>query len=161
MDKTPQVTDDIIASNMDKMIEERTILLESLRALVSEITSETLIGTEEIENGFILKVPLPDQRTQKVYITVDRRDADGENLFQIFTVCAQADPELFEFALKMNMELDYGALAIKNIDEKDALVMVHTQLVRTAQPAEIEKSLLTLAEVGDDLERILTGEDFR
>jgi hypothetical protein len=68
---------------------------------------------------------------------------------------------LFEFALKMNMELDYGALAIKNIDEKDALVMVHTQLVRTAQPAEIEKSLLTLAEVGDDLERILTGEDFR
>jgi hypothetical protein len=161
MDNITQNTNEILTPNTDKINEERMILLESLRALVSEITSNTLIESEEIENGFILSVPLPDQRTQKIFITVDRRDADGENLFQIFTVCAEADPSLFEFALKMNMELDYGALAIKNIEGNDSLVMVHTQLVRTAQPAEIEKSVLTLAEVGDDLERILTGEDFR
>jgi hypothetical protein len=161
MENTSQTQGNIMTPGIDKLNEEKKILLESLRALVSDITSNTLIEVSEIENGFELRVPLPDQRTQKVYITVDRRDADGENLFQIFTVCAEADRALYEFALKLNMELDYGALALKDISGTNYLVMVHTQLVRTAQPTEVEKSVLTMAEVGDDLEKILTGEDKR
>lgn len=141
--------------------EEKKIILETLKALVSEICRDTLIQVSEIESGYELKIPLPDQRSQKVYITAGRRDADGENLFQIYTICTEATPELYELALRMNMELDYGAIAMHQIYDKDFLVMVDTQLVRTAQPAEIEKSILTLAEVGDDLEKILTGRDVR
>ncbi len=145
----------------EKLEEEKQMLFESLRALVSEITSGTRIEVEEIDSGFELLVPLPCDRQQKVYITLERRDADGENIFQVFTVCAEADPKLFEFALKMNNDIDYGAIAIKELYGKDYLVILDTQLVRTTQPVEIEKSLLTLAEVGDDLERIITGKDIR
>lgn len=145
----------------EKIQEEKMILAESLRALVSEITRDTKIDVTENDDGFILKVPLPGNRSQKVYVSIGRRDADGENLFQIYTVCTEATGELYEFALRMNMELDYGALALQEMYGRDFLVIVDTQLVRTAQPVEVEKSILTLAEVGDDIEKILTGEDIR
>lgn len=143
------------------LAEEKEILMESLRALISEITADTVIEVKEMESGFELIVPLPGNRSQKVYVTLDRRDADGENLFQVYTICSEAMEKMYEFALRMNMELDYGALAIQDMYGRDYLVIVDTQLVRTAQPAEIEKSILTLAEVGDDLEKILTGQDIR
>ena len=134
---------------------------EVLSVLIRDFTEGTKITYSETEEGFELIVPLPGERKQKVFITADRRDSDGEELFQVFTICAEANPDLFAFALKLNMEIDYGAIAIKEIYGKDHLVIVDTQLVRTAQPVEIEKSVITLAEVGDDIEQILTGEDVR
>jgi hypothetical protein len=134
---------------------------EVLSVLIRDFTECTKITYTEAEDGFELSIPLPGDRKQKVFITADRRDSDGEELFQIFTICAEANPALYAFALKLNMEIDYGALAIKEIYGKDHLVIVDTQLVRTAQPVEIEKSVITLAEVGDDIEQILTGEDLR
>lgn len=145
--------------------EEHSQKQERLKALLGELIQSFIEGTEiacvEIDEGYELVIPQPGRRRQKVYITTDRRDSDGEDIYQIFTVCTEAAPNLFEFALRANMEMDYGAMAIKDIFGQDFLVIVDTQLVRTAQAAEIEKSALALAELGDDIEQILTGEDIR
>ena len=134
---------------------------ELLKTMIKNITDDTLITFSEVNNGFEVVVPLPENRKQKVFVSTGRRDSDGEEIYQIFTICVKADSSLFEFALKMNMEIDYGALAITELYGEDYLVMVDTQLARSAQPIEIEKSIITLAEIGDDLERVMTGEDIR
>lgn len=140
---------------------QREVSLEDLQKMIRDICKDSLLIHTGIEDGFEIIFPLPDNRKQKVFVTMGRRDSDGEEIYQIFTICVKADPSLYEFALKMNMEIDYGALAIKELYGEDYLVMVDTQLVRSAQPVEIEKSIITLAEIGDDIERILTGEDIR
>lgn len=140
---------------------QREISLNILQTIIMDISKGTLMTHKKIEKGFEINIPLPDNRKQKVYVTTGRRDSDGEEIYQIFTICVKADPSLYEFALKMNMEIDYGALAITEFYGEDYLVMVDTQLVKSAQPIEIEKSIIALAEIGDDIERILTGEDIR
>ncbi len=140
---------------------QNEITFEALEKIIKDISEGTIITYKAIENGFEIHIPLPDNRKQKVFVTTGRRDSDGEEIYQIFTICVKADPSLYEFALKMNMEIDYGALAITEFYGEDYLVMVDTQLVKSTQPVEIEKSIITLAEIGDDIERILTGEDIR
>lgn len=138
---------------------DRKKIKDNLKILLSEFTNNTKIECKETDEGFELTVPQPGDRKQKVYITTDRRDSDGEDIYQIFTICTESDARLFEFALRANLEIDYGALAIKEIFGTDYLVLVNTQLVKSAQAVELEKSVLTLAEIGDDIEQIVTGKD--
>ena len=152
---------DIQSKDSLQDIKHQNISFDILQTIIRDISEGTLITYSKIENGFKVNIPLPDNRKQKVFVTTGRRDSDGEEIFQIFTICVKADPSLYEFALRMNMEIDYGALAIHEFYGEDYLVMVDTQLVKSAQPIEIEKSIVALAEIGDDIERILTGEDIR
>lgn len=152
---------DIQIENSLPDIKQKNISHNILKTIITDITKGTLITYNEIENGFEVNIPLPDNRKQKVFVTTGRRDSDCEEIYQIFTICVKAETSLYEFALRMNMEIDYGALAITELYGEDYLVMVDTQLVKSAQPIEIEKSIITLAEIGDDIERILTGEDIR
>jgi len=132
-----------------------------LESLLLKVVDGTRITHTESEEGYELIVPLPGNRKQKVYITANRRDSDGEVIYQVYTICAEAQLLMYEPALRMNMDLDYGALAIKEIGGNDYMVIVDTQLAGTAQAREIEKSIITIAEAGDELENILTGEDIR
>lgn len=145
----------------DDMQRRRNLARRILESLLLKVLDGTRITHTDTEEGFELVVPLPGDRKQKVYITSNRRDSDGEVIFQIYTICSKVQLLMYEPALRMNMDLDYGALAIKEIDGKDYLVIVDTQLAGTAQARELEKSIITIAEAGDELENILTGEDIR
>ncbi|MCD4785391.1 MAG: hypothetical protein K8T10_16350 [Candidatus Eremiobacteraeota bacterium] len=143
----------------DDLKRRRNLAGRILESLLLKVVDGTRITHTDTEEGFELVVPLPGDRKQKVYITANRRDSDGEVIFQIFTTCSKAQLLMYEPALRMNMDLDYGALAIKEINGKDFLVIVDTQLAGTAQARELEKSIITIAEAGDELENILTGKD--
>jgi len=155
--KSPEEKGGKNAMNVKKKVRVKKILDN----IINEIFKDTLITSAEIPDGFELVIPLPGERKKKVFVTFGRQDSEEEEIFQIFTICCEASTSLYEFALRMNMELDYGALALKEMYGDDFFVIVDTQLVRTAQPVEIEKSVITLAEIGDDIERILTGKDLR
>jgi len=110
---------------------------------------------------FIVTVPLPTGRQQKVNVNFDLHDPEGLPLIALYTVCGPANPKLYEQALRMNLRLSHGALALASLEGRDCFVLVDSLLAPTADVAEIRQSLKTLAARGDELEKQLTGEDVR
>jgi hypothetical protein len=106
-----------------------------------------------------LTLHLETNRKQFVYIEMSRTDENRDYLISIYTVCGRYEAELAKHALETNMSIDYGAFAINLHDGKEHLVMVDTQLAKTAQEEELLTSIHTLAYIGDEWEEILGSED--
>jgi len=57
-----------------------------------------------------------EQRSQQVWIDVSGKDSHGLPMVQLITPCGDADAARYETALKLNMTISYGALAIASLD---------------------------------------------
>lgn len=142
----------------EKSVRPLKILIESaLYGRNYDIKSIISFGT--IEKGYCITIYLPDNRKQSVYIIAGNKDFEGERIYRIYTICAPLSEDILETLLRKNMNLFYGTFAVNNISGTDYIVMVATQLVKTAQPEEIYKSIIELAVMGDELEYRLTGKD--
>ncbi|MHC4777760.1 MAG: HEAT repeat domain-containing protein [Planctomycetota bacterium] len=109
--------------------------------------------------GYKITVDLISGRKQVVRVVTDRSAPDGDDLLVLFTVCAEAAPERYAWALKANARLPYGALALREFDGKEQLILIETLLEEHTGVHEFRKALLTLAEKGDYIESRLTGLD--
>ena len=110
---------------------------------------------------YVVRVPLPDGRGQKVYITKGGADSDGAPLLNMYTACGPATPQNYEWALRRNMKLSFGAFAIADHGKERLFVMVDTHLEDSTEPEVLMKSIMTLARHGDRLEQTLTKKDRR
>ncbi|MFP4496706.1 MAG: hypothetical protein ACLFQV_00740 [Vulcanimicrobiota bacterium] len=146
-----------------------TKILDKLKKIVDLIVSNKDIFVEKIENGFALDIPVvyelsteegqAEMRRQFVYITATRESHEGDEMYQIFTICAPEDERFYSSALMLNMNLPFGAIAISEVEGKNYFVLVDTYLAKNCTTSEIEKSVLTLAEAGDRMEKMLVGLD--
>ena len=98
-------------------------------------------------------------RKQKVYVRGDSTDASGSPLICVYTVCAPATKANYEYALRYNMRMSFGALAVNDHGENSYLVIVDTLLAQAAQPIALRKSIDSVAKHGDKMEQSLTGQD--
>ena len=73
--------------------------------------------------------------------------------------CAPADPKHFEFALKLNSELTYGTLSIRNVSNKAMFVMSRTYSRGLVTAADVRGTVLEIARRGDWVEQQLTSTD--
>lgn len=128
-------------------------------ALIQEVVTGTEIDVSTTRSGWLLIVPLKGGRSQKVSVATSSSDSEGEQILVIYTQCGPADPKSYEWALKQNLRMPYGAIGVREIKDKSMFVMVDTQLARTAQADEIRKSVLELAKRADAIEKALTGRD--
>ena len=69
------------------------------------------------------------------------------------------DNKKLEYALRYNMRMSFGALAINDHGDEGFLVIVDTLLAQTAQPIALRKSIDSVAKHGDKMEKQLTGQD--
>jgi len=106
-------------------------------------------------------IRLPDGRSQRIYVVFSAKDSEGKPFVWLYTPCCKADPAKYEWALKKNLRLPYGAIGIAKIDGENYFVMSNTHLRATVDAEDIAKSLLALATHGDAVEKMLTGEDVR
>ncbi len=127
--------------------------------LIQQVVTDTEIDVSTTRSGWLLTVPLKGGRSQKVSVATSSSDSEGEQIIVIYTQCGPADPKRYEWALKQNLRMPYGAISIREIKDKPMFVMVDTQLARTAQADEIRKSVLELAKRADAIEKMLTGAD--
>ncbi len=111
------------------------------------------------EQEYVVNVSLEEGRAQQVWIDFSRKDLSGESIVQLSTPCGDADEHQYEAALKLNMSIPYGAIAIAELDDSVCFVVVDTYLRRTAHPEDIAKSIISLARHGDSVEESLSGED--
>lgn len=123
---------------------------------------EDLKATIAVKKGrYLVTIKLPDGRSQTVYVVFSAKDADDQPIVWLYTPCGEATPDKYEWALKQNLKLPYGAIGIARIDKTASFVMSNTHLRATVDPEDIAKSLLALATRGDAVEKMLTGEDKR
>jgi hypothetical protein len=143
---------------------------KKLGEMVKEIALNRKYHLEEIENGYVVDVPVlysPEEcesgeaetRQQFVYLTANRTNEEGEQLFQIFTICAPEDERFYKSAMLLNMNLPFGAFAIAEVEGVNYFVLVDTYHVKEVSIGEMEKSIMTLANAGDRMERMLIGDD--
>ena len=150
----------------------RAWLLEDpdLRATASEgILSNEALVTAAIEglpatisgdgDAYAATVTLEDGRTQEIWIDFSKSDGGEQAIVQLCTPCGEADPPRYEWALKLNMSIPYGAIALAELDGSQCLAMVDSYLRATVDPEDIAKSLMSLARQGDAIEKALVHED--
>lgn len=153
---------------MDGSTQEVTVLVK-LRKMIDEISEGKDYEIEEIEGGVIVDIPVvykpedseeaEEVRRQYVYVTANRKSGHGEDMYQVFTICAPEDERFYKSALLLNMNLPFGAIAISEVEDKNYFVLVDTYLVSDVSTKELEMSILSLAKAGDRIEKILVGDD--
>ena len=107
----------------------------------------------------LLSVSLPEDRSQQLWVDFTQTDPEGQAIVQLSTPCGLADAGRYESALKRNMSIPYGAIALGSLDDILHFVMVDSYLRQTVHPADIAESIMSLATHGDIVERSLSEED--
>ncbi|MCA9116939.1 MAG: serine/threonine protein kinase [Planctomycetaceae bacterium] len=133
--------------------------VRDLESLLREAFGEHSAITWTRDNShYTLKVGLPDGRSQKVYLELDRRDT-SQPLLLIYSVCGPADAGYFETALRLNSVVPHGGLAIRDVEGESQFIMVDTYPRSTVDAEEIRRSVMEIACRADEIEHLLTGED--
>ena len=133
------------------ILSDADLIAAAIKDLPVTVTSE---GRE-----YSVTVSLPEGRSQQVWIDFARCDANGRPIVQLSTPCGDADERQYETALKLNMSIPYGAIAIAALDDKLCFAMVDSYLRQTVHPEDIAESILSLARHGDSVEKSLSAED--
>ena len=128
-----------------------------------ELVRQALAGlADEVDTSgdeFVARIPRHSGRFQTVRIAPARKDADGNSIIFIDTVCGPASKPHYEWALRKNLEVPFGAIAVRDITSEPHFVLVNTLLRETADPAEVRACVKNIARWGDTIEKALQEED--
>lgn len=117
----------------------------------------TLSGGEQ--GLYVAEVSMADGRSQKVWIDFRASDSGGDPTVQLSTTCGPASAEHYEWALKTNMQLSYGAIGIADTAGTVSFAMVDSYSRATVDAQDLAKSLIALATHADSIEASLTKQD--
>ncbi|MCK4375344.1 MAG: hypothetical protein KAX19_08445 [Candidatus Brocadiae bacterium] len=112
--------------------------------------------SEEERDRFLVDLPLAGGRDQQVTVVFDSMDHEGAEIVIIYSDCGQARAEHYEGVLRRNLRMPYGAVALRDIEGKPCFVMFNTILRHALSPIELRKSILTVGERADRVERQLS-----
>ena len=110
------------------------------------------------ENGFVIKVVLRDKRTQSVYL-MPFTLKDGTEQIRVYTYCGKTNEEALRWALRANMKLAQGALAITTHEGDECFVLTNCYVASEATPSHVKLVVKQIAFYGDWVEKKLTGQD--
>jgi hypothetical protein len=129
---------------------------EQIMRLVVDGTNWQL--SEESALQFTVTVALPGGRRQKVHcIFQEHSKEESTPLTLVYTECGPATEKAYEWALRLNTKLPFGAVGLREVDGELLFVMVNSFLRETVRPIELQKSIDRLAKEADALEKKLTG----
>ena len=128
-----------------------------------DLLKEAASGLEaKIRSGdgvFSLTLPVRKERHQEVMVLTRQKDSDGSPLVIVYSACGPAAADNFEWALRMNLTLPYGSIAVRDLEGNPAFVMFNTLLRVALTPLELRKSIVTVAAKSDEIEETLTHQD--
>ncbi len=126
--------------------------------LIRKAVHGTDISAEPKPPGYVLRVPLGD-RHQDVIINLRAKDSDGCGLLVAFTRCGPALEKHYEWALRQNVKMSAGAIAVVDIEAHPNFVVVDVLVRSAATPQALIESVRRVASKGDELESALTKAD--
>jgi len=130
----------------------------SLEDLAKTCAKEGVRTVEPDSEGFVVRVALKDGRHQAVHLREFKRE-DGVKLVQVYTVCGKADETSYGWALRANMKLIQGAVALAKQGDDERFVLTMTFLAGEITRPEIKAAVKEAAYYGDWIEQKVTGQD--
>jgi hypothetical protein len=110
---------------------------------------------EEEPGRYVVSLPLAGGATQHVAVVFGGTDHEGSEIVIIFSHCGEARREYYETALRLNLRMPYGALALRDVGGKPYFVMFNKILRQALTPIELRKSIFTVGERAYRVEREL------
>ena len=110
----------------------------------------------ETEPGrYVVSLPVAEGAVKEVTIVFGSTDQEGAEIVIIYADCGDARPEHYETALRLNLRMPYGAIALRDVGGKPCFVMFNTILRQALTPIELRKSVFTIGERARRVEREL------
>lgn len=136
---------------------ERTF--ENDEELINAAVKNADWSLERNPDGWSVLVHLPHGRKQSIRC-IFQESSKGSPLVIVYTKCGPAKESLYEAALKLNLRLPFGAVAVRESEGQKLFVMVNSFLRETLTPLQLKKSVERLAKEADALEkRLSSGKD--
>ena len=171
----PAVTDDLaeiiarcLAKEPSARFSSSEELIERLASSISQLRDTEGLLREAVEgldcfiqgarDHFRILFKLPNDRLQEVYLEVGQ-NRHNERLLSVFSVCCPAEPRHYEFALKLNAEMTYGGLSVRDVNGQDMFVMTRTFPRGHVHPEDVRAALIDIARRSDWVEQQLTHAD--
>jgi len=104
---------------------------------------------------YVVDVPVSGGRRRQVWVVFGSTDHEGAAIVIVFANCGPAKPEDYEAALRLNLKMPYGAVALRDVGGEPQFVMFNTVLRAALSPVELHKSIFTVGERADRVERQL------
>ena len=139
-----------LATVIAQMLDTESLVRESVEGLDCFV--------QGARDRYRILFKLPNDRLQEVYLEVGQ-GRHSDRLLTIFSVCCPADPAHYEFALKLNAEMTYGGLSIREVNGTPMFVMSRTCARAHVDPIEIRATLREIARRSDGVEQQLTHAD--
>ena len=133
--------------------------LRDMETLIREALAGRDIPIDRQGDRFVIDVPLPGQRSQRVWIEAAQAEPIHRRLVKIYSVCAPVSASYFERALALNAGMAHGAIAIEELPQGSHFVIVQNYPRATCDPEEVRHSVLEIAAWADEIEHALTGLD--
>lgn len=130
---------------------EQNLLVQALQGV-----SHTL---EAQVHKFKIVLATSPGRSQTVHVRFDRQDLDNNQMISLLSYGGGLDESMYALCLKDNAKAGYGAVAIAPLGGTPMFVVCENHLAQSVDPAELRAALLRIADRGDDLEALITGQD--
>lgn len=144
-------------------------LLEDLQSIIFQLRDieslirESLEGLDGVIEGsrdrWRILIKVPGGRLQEVRIEVAEGRRHHQRLLSVYSVCCPADPSHYEFALKLNAELTYGGLSVRDVDDRPMFVMSRAYPGGHVSSDEVRAAVTEIARRSDWVEQQLTQGD--
>lgn len=135
---------------------ERSFTLEELVRASEKAGERTL--TMVNENEYLMEVSQKNGRKQAVHIRKFQRK-DGVDLIQVYTICGKADPSAYAWALRANMKLVQGAIALTENGDEEQFVLTTSFIAEHVTRWEMKAAIKETAYYGDWMESKLSQQD--
>lgn len=129
---------------------------------IESIVRDSLEGVNGlVQGGFDLwrvNMLLPRERLQEVYLEIERGPL-GQTSLTVYSVCGPADPNDYEFVLRLNNDLPYVGISIRDVNGQAMFIMTRTFDRASLRSTEIRSTVYEIARRSDWVEEQLTKMD--
>ena len=126
--------------------------------LINKAVYGTDVSADQKGSTYLLRVSLGD-RHQDVTINMKAKDSAGKPLVVAYTRCGPADEKHYDWALRQNVKMSAGAIAVVDIEDHPNFVVVEVMSRSTVTPQILIDAVRRIAKKGDELESALTKAD--
>ncbi|MBI1325507.1 protein kinase [bacterium] len=129
---------------------------------IESIVRESLESVDGLVQGgsdlWRVIMRLPRDRIQEVYLEIEKGPL-GQTSLTVYSVCGPADPANFEFALRLNNDLPYVGISIRDVNGQAMFIMTRTFDRASLRSSEIRNTIHEIARRADWVEELLTKMD--
>ncbi len=129
---------------------------------IETIVHESLEGVDGLVQGgsdlWRVIVRLQKNRIQEVYLEIARGPL-GQTSLMVYSVCGPALDKDYEFVLRLNNDLPYGGISIRDVKGQAMFLMTRTFDRANLRSSEIRSTIYEIARRSDWTEEKLTGTD--